>query len=218
MYDYDLDLGKEVKKRPHRESHYSHDYPIDSQDALNNKIISSHMKGGIVIVSRPKTKRMRIALPMLDKKGKPMKQDGIYILKKIKTMDVLVGLEKMEFNFPISNWFNDSTTSSILEKREGQIIRECDDLGFALFSEMLSNPQVDHSAFIAWLYWIKGSITDTAKGIGGGAIEKAKTTITKAESMALEYRKDPSQFSEELNQKKPGMLEKFGIIKKIKNY
>ena len=206
---YDLDEGGVVNRNPVRNPGLSRSYydmPIDSGDALNNKIISSHIKGGLVIVTRPITKRKRIALPLLDKDGNPVMQDGNYVIKKIKTMNILAGLEKRQFEFPIPNWFNDSTTSSILEKEEGQIIREIDDLAMALFAEMLNNPKVDHSEFIAWLHWVKGSIVDTAKGIGGGAVEKAKTTITKAESMAMEYRKDPGLLAEKEERQKKGIF------------
>ena len=211
MYDkmYDLDKGKSVNIKPGRGSGLSHsyyDYPIETGDALNNKIISSHIKNKTVIVTRPKTEKKRIALSLLDNKGNPVMQDGNYVIYKIKNMDVLVGLEKREFEFPIPDWFNDSTTSSILEKEEGQIIREIDDLSMSLFTEMLNNPKMDHSEFIAWLYWVKGSIVDTAKGIGGGAVEKAKTTITKGESLVREYRTDPNQFSEKGARKKKGLL------------
>lgn len=218
MYDdvYDLDKGKTVNRNPVRSPSSPHSYydmPIDSQDALNNKIISSHIKNRNVIVTKPKIEKRRIALPLLDKQGNSVMQDGRYIIKKIKKMEVLVGLEKREFEFPIPDWFSDSTTSSILEKEEGQIIREIDDLAMSLYTEMLNNPKMDHSEFIAWLYWIKGSIVDTAKGIGGGAVEKAKTTITKGESLVREYRTDPSQFSEKEERKKKGMfgLGMFGL-------
>lgn len=211
MYDemYDLDKGKSVNIKPGRSSGFSrsaYDMPIDSGDALNNKIISSHIKNRNIIVTKPKIEKKRIALPLLDKLGKPVMQDGNYVIKKIKQMEVLVGLEKREFEFPIPDWFSDSITSSILEKEEGQIVREIDDLAMSLFTEMLNNPKMDHSEFIAWLYWIKGSIVDTAKSIGGGAVEKAKTTITKGESLVREYRTDPSQFSEKEERKKKGIL------------
>lgn len=181
--------------------------PVDSMDRLNDKIISSYNKNREFVIKKPVIKELRVALPLLDKDKKIIRdKNGNPIIKKVVTTPLLIGFKKKTLQFPIQNWFNDSRTSAILEKKEGQVLREADDLAYALYTEMLLNPKIDHSELIGWLDWITASIIDTSKGIGGAAVVNAKTTISKGESIVQEYRKDPTIEREQELKKRKGIF------------
>lgn len=180
--------------------------PVDSQDKLNDKIISSHNKNREIVITRPSIKKMKVAFPLLDSNGDiTVDKDGLPVISKIRKMEVYIGVEKRSFFFPIKDWFNDSVTSSVLEKTEAQFIRETDDLAFSLWIEQMFNPKIDHSEFINKLYWLKASIADVSKGVGGVAVVHAKTTISKGENLVNDYRRDPI-LEHDKKMKKSGIL------------
>ena len=149
----------------------------------------------------------KVAFPLLDKEGNIVfDKDGNPVIKKIKEFSYLKGFIQRKIAFPLPDWFNDSVTSSIIEKSEAALIREIDDLGFAIFSEMIMEPKIDYSEFLNWLYWVKASFCETSKGIGGAAVVHAKTTITKGENLVREYRQVEQMQQEEEAKKQKGLF------------
>lgn len=189
---------------------FNYNYPIDTQEALSNKIVSTANQNKKIIVRKPKVEKMKVAFLELNKQKKPIFIEGMPIVKKIVEYDVFTGVEELELSFPIEGWFNDSTTSSFLEQEEVRVIREIDDLGFCLWSEQVKNPNIDHSEFIGHLFWLKGSFTDAAKGRGGEASKMAKTTITKSETSGWDYNKQ-EEFNKELGQRRKSGIFGWGL-------
>lgn len=174
------------------------DIPITKDIQLDNKIISTAAKNKIVI-STPKIEKKKVGIPAFDKNGlmvtkKVQTKSGLIevpILLKVKSVEIITGFDTKEVDFPISDWFNDSVTSGILEKDEARYLRRVDDVGFKLMSKMVLFPKkVAVLGFLQRLAAQKQSIADTSKGIGGGAIEHAKTNITRSEMTSYLYRKD----------------------------
>ena len=134
----------------------------------------------------------------------------IPVLHKIKRIPIITGVEFQEHEFPIKDWFNDSVTSSSIDLQESAFIRMVDDIAVSLVLRSMENNNVNYTAFLNRLYFMKASVSDTSKGVGGRAMEMAKTTINKGESMVQMYRK--MQFDEEVDKRKKSGLLGLGLF------
>jgi hypothetical protein len=177
--------------------------PIDSMEALSNKLVSTFNANKQISIKKPLIVNTQVCFLALDREKKPLLYKGLPVVKYIRDYPVFTGWEEVKLDFPIADWFTDSTTSSFLEKEEARIVRDIDDLAFSLFEEQVKNPEVDHSEFLGHLFWLKSSFTDTAKGRGGEAAKMSKTVISRSEMNGLDYNKD---FQKELEQRKKGGL------------
>lgn len=175
--------------------------PILKDIQLDNKIISSHAKNKFIFL-KPLVKEEIVAIPLIDEKRRIVYKEvllrgqnkKIPVIKKFIRTRYLDGFDKEEMDFPIADWFNDSVPSSILEKKEARYLRSIDDLGVSLMMKVVREPdKYQVIGFLERLYSQKMSIADTGKGIGGGAIEKAKTSITKSEQTAYMMRNDKDE-------------------------
>lgn len=168
----------------------------DSQ--VNDKILSSASKFKKIIRVVPKFEETEYAVPLVDENGaivyKTVFVDGVEskvpVIKKLATFLRVVSFENEEIDFPIPDWFNDSVTSSSLTPQEASYIRRADDIAITLFLRSLTSEKVNYARFLNRIYFQKSTLADTGKGIGGRAMEMAKTTITKGESLVQAIRKE----------------------------
>lgn len=203
-------VGQEVNRQDYEDYDDYDDYsnyniPITKDIQLDNKIISSSSKNKMLLI-KPIVKVMKFAVPLRGSKGgimyaKKVLEDGTIkkypVIQGFETFEMLVDLEKEEKEFPIEDWFNDSVTSTIMEKREARYLRQLDDFGFKLMSKMIQNPtRVKCYGFLQRLHAQKMSIVETCKGTEGRAVEWAKTQISKSESTNYLYRKDREELEQ----------------------
>ena len=167
------------------------DIPVTKQEQIDNKIMSSFNKHRKIIVPKPIIKYRKVIIPKRKKNGEILLQNGLIVPKRISTVPVLEGFEKDEIDFPITDWFNDSRTSSFILRSEANWIRRADNLAIRLFIKSLSDPRINYNEFLNQLYWDIAAFTDTSKGIEGIGAERAKTQFSKSETVAKAYR--PSQ-------------------------
>ena len=184
--------GPPLQPDPYLQNQQQFAPSIDTEPLLNNKIVSSHNMGEGIVIKKPKFEQKKYWIPLLDKQNQIIYKNGKPILHKIKTGSMLTGFEEQLIKFPIKDWFNDSVTSSILDKEDVMIIREIDDLGFSFWAQSINNPKINIQEFITWLYWLKASRADAAKGLGGAAVNYSKMTISKGDNPVSEYRKEPA--------------------------
>ena len=182
--------------------------PIDSETALNAKIISSDNKDKKIVISKPVYEKNWVSIALLDSDGKPfLDQDGRIIIKAVKKVHVFKGFEQEEIPFPLPDWFNDSIPSSFLTPREGRFIRFTDYLAFSLFVEMLENPDAnDKTKMIALLGWVKASFADSSKGIEGEGVKYSKSTFSRQENINRNYGDSELLEAAKLAKKKKGFL------------
>jgi hypothetical protein len=188
---------------------------------LNDKILSSHNKYKKLVKIRPKIEKMKVGLPLLDSHKnivyKNILMNGekvrVPILDKIRNINLVTGFELQEHDFPIPDWFNDSVTSSSLDFQESAFIRMVDEMAISLVLKTMNNSNVNYTGMLNELYFLKASVSDTAKAVGGRAMEMSKTSITKGDSLVKMYRRE--EFDKELeSRKKSGLLGLglFGIL------
>lgn len=165
---------------------------VDTQEAVNDKIMSSANKYRQVILTFPKTSEQYVALPLLDENRNIVYDaEGNPVIKSVRKMKIFEGLEEKKLKFPIEDWFNDSVTSSFLSKKEAAFVRFCDFFGFELYLETIENwPNINWLGMINEVYWAKASIADSAKGIEGQGVKQAKSTYSHAENVNRDFRDD----------------------------
>jgi len=173
-----------------------YDIPITRQTELDNKILSSYNKRKKISIVKPVIEYTRVGIPLLDENKEIILVDGVPVLAKIKRIPVLKSFERTDVDFPIPEWFNDSTTSSFLTKSEARFLNKLDDLGITLFVKSMYDEKKDYTGFLNRLFWIKASIVDASKGRDGIAAERAKSQFTRSESVARVYQDKVKEFEE----------------------
>lgn len=169
-------------------SNYMDDIPVTRQEQIDNKIMSSFNKHRKIVIPKPNIVYKKVIIPKRKKNGEILMQNGMVVPKKISEVPVLDGFTKEEIDFPITDWFNDSRTSSFILRPEANWIRKADNLAIRLFVKSLSDPRINYSEFLNQLYWDIAAFTDTSKGIEGIGAERAKTQFTKSETVAKAFR------------------------------
>ena len=165
-----------------------YDIPITRQTELDNKILSSYNKRKKISIVKPVIEHIRVGIPLVDENKQVVLVKGVPVLDKIKKIPVLKSFEREDVDFPIPEWFNDSTTSSFLTKSEARFLNKLDDLGITLFVKSMYDEKKDYTGFLNRLFWIKASIVDASKGRDGIAAERAKSQFTRSESVARVYQ------------------------------
>lgn len=178
---------------------------MPNDETMRNKFISTGNAMSKISIKNPIIKEEKIVIPLLDKEGKMVTVEGMPVIKKIKTMRYIDGFENVDIEFPVKSWFNDSVPSSFLTDAEVYFLRDVDVLAYSLYIETLKKKKIDHTETLGLLAWMKGSISDTAKGRSGVAVEKAITTVSKSEAQNYNYQKE-AQIREEEIRKKAGLL------------
>jgi len=79
---------------------------------------------------------------------------------------------------------------------------------WVLAMKTVVDPDSDFTKFMWRLFGVKASLVDTAKAIGGGALEYSKTTITKGEQRSYDFRADKGfeDYQNRLKKKGGGLL------------
>ena len=165
-----------------------YDIPITRQTELDNKILSSYNKRKKISIVKPVIEYIRVGIPLLDENKQVVLVKGVPVLSSIKKIPVLKSFDREDVDFPIPEWFNDSTTSSFLTKSEARFLNKLDDLGITLFVKSMYDDKKDYTGFLNRLFWIKASIVDASKGRDGIAAERAKSQFTRSESVARVYQ------------------------------
>lgn len=179
--------------------------PIRHQTELDNKIISTDYKGLKIHLKQPKFKLERVAEVYKNKKGVPRMVNGMPVVKRYLDIKVFDGYEEKEIDFPIKDLHTDSVTSSVLEPHQVTEIQLIDDLIYVLGMSQAID-QEDYTKTLYRLNGMKASTVDTSKALGGRAVELAKTTITKGESMVREYREQKGFDDYQKRADKKGLL------------
>lgn len=176
-----------------------YDIPITRQTELDNKILSSYNKRKKISIVKPVVEYTRVGIPLLDEDGQVVIVKGVPVLAKIKKIPILKSFERKDVDFPIPEWFNDSTTSSFLTKSEARFLNKLDDLAITLFVKSMYDEKKDYTGFLNRLFWIKASIVDASKGRDGIAAERAKSQFTRSESVARVYQEKVKEIEDMKN-------------------
>lgn len=188
--------------------------PIRTDTQLANKVISSHAKNKLTYLV-PVLKSEIVAIPLLDEHRhivyKRVRVNGkimsLPIIRKLARLNTIDHFDKKEEDFLIPDWFNHSIPSSILSEEEAALIRLLDDAGLVLARKILVNPsKIDAMGALHRLYVMKMSIAESAKGIKGGAIDKASTTTRKSESLNRMDQRELDDFKDRQQNGDRGML------------
>jgi len=182
--------------------------PIRHQTELDAKIISTGYNDLVLHLKKPIYKKIQVAVLHTNHKGELRLLNGKPVFKKMKTVNVFDHYEEKDVDFPIKNFYSDSLTSSIIDKDEANAIRGLDDLIWVLAMKTVVDPDSDFTKFMWRLFGVKASLVDTAKAIGGGALEYSKTTITKGEQRSYDFRADKGfeDYQNRLKKKGGGLL------------